>query len=214
MPIFCELICTSGNGRSVMSSPERSLWIDNAASWPCATAQMMFFGPNAGSPRKNTFGLVDPNVLVSTFGMFHLSNSMPQSRSIQGNAFSWPTATSTSSQGMVWSGSPDGTRLRRPLAARSARARPRARAGVLVRFARRHQIAAAFGVVFRLHLLEGDAGELAAVMGKADRDHEIEDRDILVQRVFLFPRAGLHFLKTGTHHHLDVFAAEPARGAA
>ena len=25
-----------------------------AASWPCATAQMMFFGPNAASPPKNT----------------------------------------------------------------------------------------------------------------------------------------------------------------
>ncbi len=103
-----------------MSSPESSLWIDSAASWPCATAQMMFFGPNAASPPKNTFGLVEPMVLASTLGMFHLSNSMPQSRSIQGNAFSWPTATSTSSQGMVWSGSPDGTRLRRPLASYSA----------------------------------------------------------------------------------------------
>ncbi len=33
---------------------------------------------------------------------------------------SWPTATSTSSQSMVWSGSPEGTRLRRPLASYSA----------------------------------------------------------------------------------------------
>ena len=120
MPIFCDEICTSGSGRSVMSSPERSLWIESAASWPCATAQMMFFGPNAASPPKNTFGLVDPMVLVSTLGMFHLSNSTPQSRSIQGKAFSWPTATSTSSQAMVWSGSPEGTRLRRPLASYSA----------------------------------------------------------------------------------------------
>ena len=99
--------------------------IDSAASWPCATAQMMFFGPNAASPPKNTFGLVEPKVLASTFGMSHLSNSMPLSRSIQGKAFSWPTATSTSSQAMVWSGSPD-----------------------------RHQLAAALGVVFGLHLLE------------------------------------------------------------
>src|SRR5579864_9377209 len=50
----------------------------------------------------------------------HLSNSMPQSRSIQGNAFSWPTATSTSSQLMVSSASPDGTRERLPLASYSA----------------------------------------------------------------------------------------------
>jgi len=42
----------------VMSSPEIILWIDSAASWPCATAQMMFFGPNAASPPKKTFGLV------------------------------------------------------------------------------------------------------------------------------------------------------------
>ena len=52
--------------------------------------------------------------------MFHLSNSTPQSRSIQGKAFSWPTATSTSSQAMVWSGSPEGTSVRRPLASYSA----------------------------------------------------------------------------------------------
>ena len=77
------------------------MWIDSAASWPCATAQMMFFGPKAASPPKNTFGLVEAMVLVSTLGMSHLSNSMPASRSIQGNEFSWPTATSTSSQGMV-----------------------------------------------------------------------------------------------------------------
>ena len=82
-----------------MSSPEHSRWIDRAASWPWATAQMMFFGPNAESPPKNTFGCVEPMVLASTTGMSHLSNAMPMSRSIQGNAFSWPTATSTSSQG-------------------------------------------------------------------------------------------------------------------
>ena len=42
-----------------MSSPLQNLSIETAASWPCATAQMMFFGPNAASPPKNTFGLVD-----------------------------------------------------------------------------------------------------------------------------------------------------------
>ncbi len=52
--------------------------------------------------------------------MSHLSNSMPASRSIQGNEFSWPTATSTSSQGTCSSGSPVGTRLRRPLSSRTA----------------------------------------------------------------------------------------------
>ncbi len=42
------------------------------------------------------------------------SNSMPMSRSIHGNAFSWPIATSTSSHGIWVCGSPVGTRLRRP----------------------------------------------------------------------------------------------------
>ena len=108
-----------------MSSPRQNLSIEIAASWPCATAQMMFFGPKAASPPKNTLGCVEAMVLASTLGMFHLSNSMPQSRSIQGKAFSWPTATSTSSQ-----------------------------AKVLVRLAGRHEIAAALGVAHRLDLLE------------------------------------------------------------
>ena len=60
-------------------------------------------------------------VVSSTTGMSHLSNSMPMSRSIQGNAFSWPTATSTSSQAKNWSGSPVGTSLRRLLSSYSAR---------------------------------------------------------------------------------------------
>src|SRR2546430_16828934 len=46
------------------------------------------------------------------------------------------------------------------------------------------------------------------------RDQEIEDRDVLVDRVFLLPRRGLHLLEAGAHDHLDVLAAEPARGAA
>src|SRR5205085_3630914 len=43
---------------------------------------------------------------------------------------------------------------------------------------------------------------------------EIENRDILVEDVLLLPGARFHLLKTGTHDHLDVFAAEAARGAA
>ena len=58
--------------------------IEIAASWPCATAQMMFFGPNAASPPKNTPGRVDAIVTLSTTGMPHSSNSMPMSRSIHG----------------------------------------------------------------------------------------------------------------------------------
>ena len=70
-----------------------------AAWWPCSTAQMMFFGPNAASPPKNTSGGVDWKVTLSTTGTSHLSNSMPRSRSIQGKAFSWPMARITSSHG-------------------------------------------------------------------------------------------------------------------
>jgi hypothetical protein len=110
------------------------LSIDTAASWPWATAQMMFFGPKAASPPKNTFGTVDCMVFSSTTGMPHLSNSMPMSRSIQGKAFSWPTATSTSSHSKCCVG-----------------------------LAGRHQAAAALVVVDGLDLLEGHAGEPAAV---------------------------------------------------
>src|SRR5206468_2954020 len=84
----------------------------------------------------------------------------------------------------------------------------------LVRFARRHQIAPALGVVFGLHLLEGDADQLAAYMLECDWHHEIEDRNILADGVFLFPGRGLHFLEPRTHDHLDVFAAEAACGTA
>ena len=36
----------------VSASPRQWRSIEIAASWPCATAQMMFFGPNAASPPK------------------------------------------------------------------------------------------------------------------------------------------------------------------
>src|ERR1700748_349354 len=80
----------------------------------------MFLGPKAASPPKNILGWGDCMVVVSTMGMSHLSNWIPISRSIQGKEFSWPTATSTSSHSITTSGSPDGTRLRRPLASYSA----------------------------------------------------------------------------------------------
>ena len=62
MPIFCDIRFTIGAGRCVTSSPCSRRSIEIAASWPCATAQMMFFGPNAASPPKNTCGSVDWNV--------------------------------------------------------------------------------------------------------------------------------------------------------
>ncbi len=46
-------------GRSNRSTSEQRLWIEIAASWPWATAQMMFFGPHAASPPKKTPGSVD-----------------------------------------------------------------------------------------------------------------------------------------------------------
>ena len=87
------------------------------------TAQMMFFGPKAASPPNSTFGNVDWWVTASTTGMPHSSKAMPRSRSIQGNAFSCPTAISTSSQATSSSGSPVGTSRRRPAASYAARTR-------------------------------------------------------------------------------------------
>ena len=46
------------------------------------------------------------------------------------------------------------------------------------------------------------------------RDMEVDDRDALVLRVFLFPGRGLHLLEAAAHHHLDVAAAQASRRAA
>ncbi len=46
------------------------------------------------------------------------------------------------------------------------------------------------------------------------RHEEIEDRDVLVHGVLLFPWGRFHFLESRADDHLDVLAAEPARGAA
>src|ERR1700674_3461156 len=157
MPIFWLVKLTMGGGRSATSSPLQSLWIEIAASCPCATAQMMFFGPNAASPPRNTPGRVDCMVLGSTFGMPRRSNSRPTSRSIQGNAFSWPTATSTSSQGKCWSG-------KRVLLA--DRDQHIVAGKMLVRLAARHQVAPALWVVLGLHLLEQHPGQAAVLVGE------------------------------------------------
>ena len=61
---------------------------------------MMFLGPKAESPPKKTPSRLHIIVSGSTTGQSHLLNSMPISRSIQGNALSWPMASITSSQGM------------------------------------------------------------------------------------------------------------------
>ena len=140
----------------------------------------MFFGPNAASPPKNTPGRVDAIVTLSTTGMPHSSNSMPMSRSIHGNAFSWPIATSTSSQGKWTSGSPVGTSCRRP-----------------------------FASLLRRDLLERDAGQLAALVRDRLRHEEVVDRDAFVRRVLLLPRRRLHLVEAGAHDHLHVLAAQP-----
>src|SRR5215469_15662872 len=64
---------------------------------------MMFFGPNAASPPKNTCGSVDWKVVLSITGTSHLSNWIPRSRSTHGKAFSWPMARITSSAGRNFS---------------------------------------------------------------------------------------------------------------
>ncbi len=44
--------------------------------------------------------------------------------------------------------------------------------------------------------------------------HEVvQDRDVLVHGVFLLPGRRLHFLEAGADDHLDVLAAQSARGA-
>ncbi len=113
------------------------------------------------------------------------SNSRPMSRSIQGKAFSWPMATSTSSQGMWTSGSPVGTRVRRPLV-----------------------------VVARRHLLEEHAGEAAGLVGEGLGRQEVVDGDAFVHGILLLPGRRLHLLEAAAHDDLHLLAAEAPRGAA
>src|SRR5581483_335760 len=158
--------------------------MEMAAWWPCSTAQMMFFGPNAASPPKNTFGSVDCMVPLSSFGMSHSSNSMPRSRSTQGKAFSCPTAISTSSHSKVTSGSPVGTSLRLPRASVSARVFSNSMPVSFPLSCRK-----AFGLSqFKILTPSCSASS--------------------------FSHGLLHFLVAGAHDHLDVLAAQPARAAA
>src|SRR6266700_3425753 len=78
----------------------------------------------------------------------------------------------------------------------------------------RHEVAPAFLVVFRLDLLEQDAGELAVLMGELDGHEKIEDRDALVRRVLFLPGRGLHLLEARAYDDGNLLAAEAARGAA
>ena len=106
--------------------------------------------------------------------------------SIQGKAFSWPTAISTSSHSIVTSGSPVGDEHAAPAL-----------------------------VLFRLHFFEHDAGEASRLMGEGLGGEEVHDRDAFAHRVFLFPWRGLHLREAGAHDDLDFGAAEaPRRPAA
>ena len=64
MPILRLCRFTPGGSRSATASPWQCLWMEIAAWWPCSTAQMMFFGPNAASPPKNTPARVDWKVFA------------------------------------------------------------------------------------------------------------------------------------------------------
>ena len=85
---------------------------------------------------------------------------------------------------------------------------------MLIRFAGRHQAAAALGVALGLHLLEHHAGQLAVLVGELLRHQHVEDRDVLVHGVVLFPGRRLHFLEAGADDDLHVLAAQPARRTA
>ena len=85
---------------------------------------------------------------------------------------------------------------------------------VLIRLAGRNEVAAPLGVVFGFHLLEQNAGEPTVFVREFLRHEKIQNWNVLVHGVLLFPRGRLHFLEARADDHLDVLAAEPARGAA
>jgi len=77
MPIFWLAKWILSAGRSAVSLPFRNRSIEIAASWPCATAVMMFFGPSAESPPKNTSGSVDCRVFSPSTGQAPLVELHP-----------------------------------------------------------------------------------------------------------------------------------------
>src|SRR6266446_4800349 len=84
---------------------------------------------------------------------------------------------------------------------------------MLVGLAGRNEIAAAV-LMDRLDLLEHHAGELSGLDHEFLRHQVIQDRNPLVLRVLLLPRARFHLLEAGAHDHLDVLAADTLRGPA
>jgi hypothetical protein len=78
-----------------------------------------------------------------------------------------------------------------------------------VGFAGRHQAAAALLVEDRAYLLEGDAGEPAAVVGEGLGHQVVEDRDAFVHRVLLFP--GLAFICSKPERTMTLTSSPPRR---
>jgi len=66
------------------------------------------------------------------------------------------------------------------------------------------------GVEFGLHLLEQHAGEAAVLVGEFLRHQEIEDRNVLVHGILLFPGGCLHLLEARADDDFHLLAAEPA----
>ena len=80
--------------------------------------------------------------------------------------------------------------------------------------ARGHQAAAPLCVVLGLHHLEPHGGELAVLVLKGFGYMEVQNRNALMQGVFLFPGRGFHLVKAAAHDDFDVGAAQAPRRAA
>ena len=59
---------------------------------------------------------------------------------------------------------------------------------IMIRLTRRHQSAAAFGIIFRFHLLEGHADQFAVFVFEFLGHKIVENRNIFTDRVVFFPR--------------------------
>ena len=134
-----------------------------------------------GVAAEEDAGRVDCIVVSSTTGMSHLSNSMPRSRSIQGNAFSCPIARITSSQGRMT------VSIVRRLAWRPRPTRARSNS-----------------MPVELAVLDHEA------LGRVVDD----DLDAFFFGVLQLPGRRFEEAARPARHHFDVFAAQPARGAA
>ena len=81
---------------------------------------------------------------------------------------------------------------------------------MLVGLAGVDEFAASLGIAHRFHLFKNDARELAAFVGEFFGHEVIEDRNVLVHGVVLFPGGRLHVLEAGADDHFHIFTAEPA----